>query len=154
MKPSSKFIATWVFLFVVPVAAAGQTLPDVSVSDARFTYDVNQGVDPVDSSTGKRASPSTTVTNSPVQRVSALFRNGGSKLIKSVSWEYIVFKDADEQEILEVYRVRSRRTIPPGEAVRLEKEGYHLKNSPYVKARVSRIDYADGTAWQGAQTKR
>jgi hypothetical protein len=86
--------------------------------------------------------------------VSALFRNTGSKSIKSVSWEYIVFKDADEQEILEVYRARSRREILPGESVRLEREGYHLKNSPYVKARVSRIDYADGTVWQGARANR
>jgi hypothetical protein len=154
MKPSSKLIATWVFLFVVPVSAAAQTLPDVSVSDARFTYDVNQGVDPVNPSTGKRASPSTIVTDSPVQRVSALFRNTGSKSIKSVSWEFIVFKDSGEQEILEVHRVRSRRAILPGEAVRLAREGYHLKNSPYVKARVSRIDYADGTVWQGARTNR
>jgi hypothetical protein len=33
-------------------------------------------------------------------------------------------------------------------------EGYHLQNSPYEQARVTRIKYADGTMWQGAKTQK
>ncbi|MDQ1592037.1 MAG: hypothetical protein QOG71_2664 [Pyrinomonadaceae bacterium] len=154
MKVRNRLVAAWAFLFVVPISVSAQSAPDVSVSDARFTYNVNQGVDPLDSAPGKRASPSTIVTSSPVQQVSALFRNAGAKTIKSVSWEYVVFKDAGEREIVEVYAVNSERTILPGESVRLKKEGYHLKNSPHVTARVTRIKYADETEWRGARTKR
>ena len=154
MKMRDKLVAAWVFLFVVPVAVWAQSAPDLLVSDARFTYDVNQGVDPLNPSPGKRASPSTTVTSSPVQGVSALFRNAGAKTIKSVAWEYVVFKDAGEREIAEVYSIRSDRTILPGESVRLKKEGYRLKGSRHATARVTRVRYADGTKWQGAKTKR
>jgi hypothetical protein len=154
MKLRNKLVAAWVFLFIASVSIGAQSPPELEVSDARFTYNVNAALDPANVLSGKRAGAPTTVTDSPVQRVSALFRNAGSKPIKSVSWEYIVFKDSDEREILEVYSVRSNRTILPGESARLHKEGYRLRNSSYQKARVTRIEYADGTVWQGSKTKR
>lgn len=154
MNLRNKLVAACVFLFIVSVSTGAQTPPELEVSDARFTYNVNASLDPSNVLSGKRASAATTVTDSPVQRVSALFRNAGSKPIKSVSWEYIVFKDSDEREILEVYSVQSNRTILPGESARLSKEGYHLRNSSHQKARVTRIKYADGTVWQGTKTKR
>ncbi len=154
MKLRNKLVAAWVFLFIVPVSISAQSAPDVEVSDARSAYDVNAALAPSGAFSGKQASPATTVTDSPVQQVSALFRNTGSKPIKSISWEYIIFKDASEKKILEVYSAQNERKILPGESVRLTKEGYHLRHSPHEKARVTRIEYADGTEWQGAKTKR
>jgi len=154
MKLRNKLIAAWVFLAIATVSINAQSAPAVDVSDAQFTYDVNAALDSSNGFPGRRASPATTVTASPVQRVSALFRNAGRQPIKSVSWEYIIFKDADEREILEVYSVRSDVTVLPGEAVRLKKEGYHLRNSAHEKARVTGIKYADGTVWRGARTRK
>ncbi|MCA1564156.1 MAG: hypothetical protein LC803_00590 [Acidobacteria bacterium] len=155
MRLRHKFTTALFLLFITPVSiAAQQSAPGLEASDPRFRYDVNAGVDPVSSFSGKRPYPMTTVTSSPVQEVSALFLNTGSKPIKSVSWEYVVFKDAEQKKILRVHSIRSNRTIFPDESVRLKMEGYHLQNSPYEKARVTRIKYADGTVWQGAKTKR
>jgi hypothetical protein len=154
MRPRHKFLNALAFLFIAPVSiAAQQNAPGLEASDPRFRYDVNAGVDLAVSFSGKQPSPMTTVTSSPVQEVSALFLNTGSKPIKSVAWEYVVFKDAERTKILRVHSIRSDRTILPGESVRLKMEGYHLQTSPYEKARVTRIKYADGTIWQGAKTK-
>ncbi len=155
MRLRNKLFAACVCLFVLPatLAAQQQTPPDLEVSDARFTYDVNARFHPSSVSSRKNAAAATTVTDSPVQSVSALFRNAGAKPIKSISWEFIVFKDGEMDEIVKVHSIRSNRTILPSESVRLQKEGYHLKRSPYQTARVTRIEYADGTVWQGAKTK-
>lgn len=154
MRPRHEFLIALVFLFVVPASIAAQGAPGLEASDPRFRYDVNAGVDPAISFPGKQPSPMTTVTSSPVQEVSALFLNTGAKPIKSVSWEYVIFKDAEQREIVRVHSIKSNRMILPGEAVRLKMEGYQLQHSPYEKARVTRVAYADGTVWQGAKTKR
>jgi hypothetical protein len=159
MRPRHKFLIALVFLFVVPASVVAQGAPGLEASDPRFRYDVNAGRDPFMRVSGMRPFPVTTVTSSPVQEVSALFRNTGAKPIKSVSWEYVIFKDAEQKNILRIHSIRSNRTILPGEAVRLKMEGYHLEgyhlqNSPYEQARVTRVKYADGTVWQGAKTKR
>lgn len=150
----NKLLISVVFLLVAPVSIAAQEgAPGLEVSDPRFRYDVNAGVDPLVSFSGRQPSPMTTVTDSPVQEVSALFLNTGAKAIKSVSWEYIVFKDAEEKKILRVHSIRSDRVILPGESVRLKMEGYRLQNSQYEKARVTEIKYADGNVWRGTRTK-
>lgn len=156
MKSQSKslLLAVSLFMLAMSVSVKAQTAPELEVSVPRFAYDVNANFELRTVSTGKRPSPSTTVTNSPVQQVSALFRNTGTKSIKSVGWECIVFKDAQETEVLHVYTMRSKTMLLPGQEVRLTKAGYHLKNSPYMRARATRIEYADGTIWQGAKTKR
>lgn len=154
MQPRHAFLVALVFLCVAPASIAAQSAPGLEASDPRFRYDVNAGVEPAIGFPGKQPSPMTTVTSSPVQEVSALFLNTGSKRIKSVSWEYVVFKDAEQRQVRRVHSINSNRTILPGEAVRLKMEGYHLQHSPYEKARVTRVVYADGTVWQGAKTKR
>jgi hypothetical protein len=143
----------WLILLVVPSYVAAQEPPDLVVSDPQFTYDVNAKLDLKGGYKGKSPGPMTTVTDSPVQRVSALFRNQGAKVIKSVVWEYVVFEDAEQTKVLHVYSIRSKRTIPAGEAVRLGKEGYHLEDTKYRKARVTRIEYKDGTTWLSTRAK-
>jgi hypothetical protein len=135
-------------LLAAPSSAAAQGAPDLSVSDPQFAYDVNAGLGVRSAHAGKSPGPATTTTDSPVQRVSALFRNRGAKAVKSLTWEYVTYEDAALSKVRRVYTVRSRTAISPGESQRLWKEGYHLDGSPYRTARVTRIDYADGTTWQ------
>lgn len=156
MKPErSRYVLAiaCLILLVVPASVAAQEPPDLLVSDPQFTHDVNAKLDLKGGYTGKSPGPMTTVTDSPVQRVSALFENRGAKVIKSVVWEYVLFEDAGQTKVQHVYNVRSKRTISPGETVRLWKEGYHLDNTPYRKARVTRIEYEDGTTWLSTRAK-
>ena len=140
-------------LLITLLSVRAQDPPVLEVSDPQFTYDVNASLNSRGAYSGKSPIPATTVAASPVQEVSALFRNKGTKIIKSIAWEYVVFDDAKETKVRHVYRIRSDKTLLPGESVRLGKEGYHLHYSQYRKARVTRIEYKDGTIWQGAQTK-
>lgn len=143
----------WLVLLVAPSHVSAQEPPDLVVSDPQFTHDVNAKLDLKGGYAGMSPGPMTTVTDSPVQRVSALFENRGAKVIKSVVWEYVLFEDAGQTKVQHVYSVRSKRTIAPGEALRLWKEGYHLDNTPYRKARVTRIEYEDGTTWLSTRAK-
>jgi hypothetical protein len=156
MKSQSKslLVAVSMFMLAMSVSVKAQIAPDLEVSAPRFVYDVNANFESRTPSNGKRPIPATTVTNSPVQQVSALFRNTGTKSIKSIGWECLIFKDAQETEVLHIYTMRSKTTLLPGQTVRLEKLGYHLKNSKHIRARVTQIEYDDGTIWQGAKTKR
>ena len=149
MKTGSGFLlaVASLLLLAAPSSAAAQGPPDLSVSDPQFTYDVNAKLGVESRHEGKSPAPATTATDSPVQRVSALFRNRGAKAVRSVTWEYVTFEDAGQTKVRHVYSVRSKTAIPPGESVRLWKEGYRLDGSPYKKARVTRIEYEDGTTW-------
>lgn len=145
--------AVSMLLLVLSVSVKAQSAPDVEVSDLRYVYDVNRNFE-LRAPSEQRVSPASTVTSSPVQQVSALFTNTGTKSIKAVTWEYVIFKDAQETELLQVYTTRSKTMLLPGQAARLDKTGYQLKNTQYMKARVTRIEYTDGTIWQGTKTKR
>ena len=147
MQNRNALIVALMVLLIVPFSVRAQDSPDLEVSDPQFFLDVNVGFK-------KNPIPSPPAVTPRVQEVSALFRNKGTKIIKSVEWEYVVFNDAKETEVKHVYRIRSNKTLLPGESVRLGYEGYHLKYSQYRKARVIRIKYGDGTIWQGTQTKK
>lgn len=134
------------FLFVITESAAAQIPTDLVASDPQFTYDIHREFN-------RSRNYSMLSTDSPVQRLSALFRNTGSKAIKSVFWEYITFKDRDEKELSRVFSIHNNRTILPGESVRLIKQGYRLPDSQYKRVHITRIKYADGTIWQGMKTK-
>lgn len=147
-------VAVSLLMLALPVSVQAQSAPDLEVSDLQFVYDVNANFQLRAAPTEKRAAPATTVTSSPIQQVSALFRNTGAKPVKAVTWEYLIFKDAQDTQPLHVYTTRSKTMLLPGQAARLDKTGYQLKNTQYMKARVTRIEYTDGTIWQGAKTKR
>ena len=153
MQNRLTLIVASMVLLITLFSVRAQDPPVLEVSDPQFTYDVNASLNSRGAYSGKSPIPATTVAASPVQEVSALFRNKGTKIIKSIAWEYVVFDDAKETKVRHVYRIRSDKTLLPGESVRLGKEGYHLHYSQYRKARVTRIEYKDGTIWQGAQTK-
>ena len=89
--------------------------------------------------------------------MSALFRNTAMKAIKSLTWEYIYFKDETEAEVPKVHTTRTKTMLLPGESVRLRKVGYRLipvrtMKTWHEKAKVIEIEYVDGTTWRGAKT--
>lgn len=149
-KTLSGYVLASLLLLVVPASAAAQDPADLRVSDPQFTYDANAGLGVAGGYAGKSPAPATTATDSPVQRVSALFRNRGAKAVRALAWEYVTFEDEGQTKVRHVYSVRSKASILPGESVRLWKEGYRLDDSPYRKARVTRIEYEDGTTWQSS----
>lgn len=128
-----------------------QTAPDLEVSDPQWVYDVNRkfNIHSRNGSSNKR-SP---VTTPVVQEISALFRNTGEKTVAEVGWEFIVYSDEDFDRIKRIYRVRSEKEIAPEETVRLAGTGIFRERSPYRKVNVYRIEYTDGTVWEGDRTK-
>lgn len=135
-----------VFLLVASVPAAAQSSPDVEVSDLQWTHDVNRG---------RRLKGYYEHSPAPspdfVQKVSATFRNVGTKPIKSVTWEYVVYEDSDPSKVVRVYKFRSKALLRPGESARLSKEGLGIQNRRRVDARVIKVEYADGTVWQSGR---
>ena len=149
-------------LLVAPISILAQGLPHLEVSDPQVRYDVNSrfNLHTAGSTTSQR-SP-LTITQ-PIGEVSALFYNTGTKTIKSVTWEYLFFKDSTETKLLKIHTSRAKTVLPPGDSIRLRKEGYNLEprlpirkmnTAPYKKARVIRIEYEDGTIWHGGKTRR
>jgi hypothetical protein len=148
-------IPACLFLFIAPLSIVAQTPPDLEVFDPQFTPSTTRGFDSAyfygTSSIDRFPSQ---MTSYHVREISAVFWNTGTKPIKSVKWEYILFRDAQETELARVYRFHSERKLLPGESRRFRKYGLSLQTSDYKKVRVTRIEYADGTVWQGTKTKK
>jgi hypothetical protein len=83
-----------------------------------------------------------------LDEVSALFHNKGTKTIKSVKWEYVIYKDSAETEIAHTYKNHSKILLQPDESVRLQKSGYNLIQSPYKQIKITQIVYTDGSIWR------
>ena len=82
---------------------------------------------------------------SVVYVASIVVKNIGSKIVTTVEWEYMLF-EKDATEPIKRYRVRSKKTVPPGEQAELTKEV--TPKGQEQQARLTRIEYADGTFWQ------
>jgi hypothetical protein len=138
------FVA-WVSLLVASVPAAAQNSPDVEVSDLQWTHDVNR-------ERRLKGYYSRSPDPSPdfVQKVSATFRNVGTKPVKSLTWEYIVYEDSDPTKVVRIYKFRSKTLLRPGESANLSKVGIGIQYRRHVEARVIKVEYADGTVWQRA----
>ena len=151
-QKTNKIATLTVFLLIAGVSISAQTLNVLSVSDARWVYDVNRKFNFYSANlTSSELSP----FNAPVlQEVSALFHNQGNKTIKSVRWEFVVFEDALKTEIKRIYTSHNKTDILPDKSVRLNKVGLLYESSQYQEARVVGIEYADGTFWKGTKTKK
>ena len=140
------FMACVSLLYVAPVSVVAQTRPDIEVSDLQWTHDVNRKF---------RLKRPYKHYSAPapdfVQEVSAVFRNAGTKPVKSVSWEYVVYEDSNPSKVVRVYKFRSKVMLRPGESARLSKQGLSIQHRRQVEARVARVEYADGTVWQRAK---
>lgn len=142
-------------LFIAPVLGFALKPPDFEVSDPQFAYDVNARFRPSTQLFAKdNITDSKGTTNWIVQERSALFHNTGTKTVESVTWEYILYRDAAKTDLARVYTIRNRTKILPGESLRLKKAVYSMTTSPYKNARIVRIEYADGTIWKGTKTSK
>jgi hypothetical protein len=93
----------------------------------------------------------------PIAEVSALFRNVGHKVIKSVTWKYVFYKDEQRIEMLASYKFVSNKTIEPGVSVRLKKSvsaTSEPRRTDYQGIIISSIEYADGMIWRADKIKR
>ena len=147
-----KVVTLTVFLLTAGVSISAQTANELTVSDARWVYDVNRRFNfHSANSTSSKLAP---FTASVLQEVSALFHNDGNKTIKSVRWEFVVYKDALKTKVKRVYTSQNKTNILPGESVRLSKVGLLYDSSQYQEARPIGIEYVDGTSWKGKTTKK
>jgi len=149
----NKIILLTAIVFSMVAGVAAQTAANqVEVSDPKFNMNIygryNIGL-PANPPQGSRAG----LSFDPLQEISASFRNTGTKTIKKISWEFITQKQDEPTEIEYVYTVNSTREIAPGETARLSKTGAFWTRGINPKARVFRIEYADGTVWEGKKTK-
>lgn len=162
IQTHGKLVAACLILVIAPISILAQGLSPVEVSDPQLRYDVNSRFNLHTANSTTSARSPLTITH-PIGEVSALFRNTGTKTIKSVTWEYLFFKDATETELLKIHTSRAKTVLLPGASVRLRKQGYDLppllpirkiNTAPYKKARVIQIQFADGTIWHGEKTRK
>ena len=151
LQKLAKVVTLSVFVLTAAVSISAQASNELRVSDARWTYDVNRrfNINSANSTSSKLAP----FTTSVLQEVSALFHNDGNKTIKSVRWEFVVYKDALKTKVKRVYTSQTRTNILPGASVRLSKVGLLYDSSQYQEARAIGIEYVDGTNWKGKKTK-
>jgi hypothetical protein len=87
----------------------------------------------------------TPAPNAIMFTASVLVKNIGTKPVTAVHWEYLLF-EKDAIEPIKRYRVQTKKLIPPGEQAELTKEV--TPKGQEQQARITRIEYADGTFWQ------
>jgi len=90
-------------------------------------------------------------------------QNTGSRRIKSIYWEFFLTVGADSYQAPRGYQIRSKKTIRPGQTVKLTgwiKDTYlkELRERPNKgllqgRAEIKRIDYADGRIWLPLKVK-
>ena len=134
-------------IIAASVPAVAQNSSDVEVSAPQWTYDVNQKLQ-LKGDYKRLPAPSL----SPIQAVSATFRNVGGKPVKSLTWEYVVYEDSDPTKVVRIYKFRNKTLLRPGESERLSKEGLNIQHRRNVEARVIKVEYVDGTVWRRART--
>jgi hypothetical protein len=83
--------------------------------------------------------------NAIIFTASVLVKNIGTKPVTAVNWEYLLF-EKDATEPIKRYKVQTKKLIGPGEEAQLIKEV--TPKGQEQQARITRIEYADGTFWQ------
>jgi hypothetical protein len=90
-------------------------------------------------------------------RAEVAARNTSAKTIKAVTWEYSFFSDAKMSQLLQSYRLYSKRKILAGETKALKgkvmtsiptKTFATLISTPHQTVSPLRIEYTDGTVWE------
>jgi hypothetical protein len=84
-------------------------------------------------------------SNPTVFVAAVLVKNIGNKPVTAVHWEYLLFEKGGTEPIKR-YRVQTKKLIPPGEQAELIKEV--TPKGQEQQARITRIEYGDGTIWQ------
>lgn len=123
--------------------------PGLEVSDFQNTYtpawSSRRGVAPDAEASDLSSRPA-------IFELSAVFRNTGTKVITSVSWECLFFSDERQTEVMLRHKFRDGKRIMPGEEVRLKHSSARGAATKHKAVRITRVAYADGTVWQAAKT--
>jgi hypothetical protein len=155
-KPSS-IILCLVFALSCMAIASAQSAPDLQASDPQWGY-LQDGYFARNTHFSSGGSDHGFATNNPpLTAISALFHNTGPKIIKSVTWEYLYFKDGQQTEVVAHRKFHSRKRIKPGASVRLKEYilafSWPNRTTDFPAVRITRIKYADGTTWEAAKSK-
>ncbi|HJR07760.1 MAG TPA: hypothetical protein VJ842_10905 [Pyrinomonadaceae bacterium] len=152
-KLSHVVLAAFVLLSASPAAHAQESVtttpPPLEISDPQWLYlSVRESSNFPNTAPSGDADGLMTSTTAATHAVSALFHNTGTKTVKSVTWEYVFFKDEQRTRVEKRHTFRGKQEIRPGAAVRLKNFSYRPRPTEYSAARVLRVDYADGTSWR------
>ena len=149
-KLSLIVLAAFALLCVSPSARAQDgAQPPLEVSDPQWMYlSVRESSNFPSTAPSGDADGLMSSTSAAMHAVSALFRNTGSKTVKSVTWEYVFFKDEQRTRVEKRHTFRGKQEIRPGESARLKNVSYRPRATEYASARVVRVDYTDGTTWR------
>jgi hypothetical protein len=82
---------------------------------------------------------------SPVFVASMVVKNIGTKPVTAVEWEYLLF-EAGATEPVKRYKIQTKKAIQPGEQAELTKEV--TPKGQEQQARITRIEYSDGSIWK------
>ena len=154
MRNGMMLVAAALTLLCVCAPASAQSPHGLEVSDARWKYLTAREESNFPQSRSS-IGPSMNFSTATVatHHVSALFRNAGAKTVKSLTWEYVFFKDATRTRMLRNYKFRSGKKLRPGESARLEAWSLKPRASEYEAVRVVRVEYEDGTSWRSPKAE-
>ena len=159
-----KAILTLGLLLVALAHPQVATAPDVMVLGFEWKYAGYERAERIDNNESSVSDdPSTSLKFKTASvyvfkyTAKATLKNTGTKAIKSVSWDY-VFTDEKERKELKRYRFQSRQQILPGETQTVSASlGFDpKKKTRHITAgkqsvEVTKIEYADGSAWRKQQ---
>lgn len=147
---SHAVLAAFVLLCLSPYARAQEsTQPPLEISDPQWIYlSVRESSNFPSTAPSGDADGLMSSTTAATHAVSALFRNTGSKTVKSITWEYVFFKDEQRTRVEKRHTFRGKQEIRPGESARLKNFSYKPRSTEYGAVRALRVDYADGTSWR------
>ena len=148
------------FLLAALAAALGQDAPapDLTVLGFEWKY---AGYDRAETVKDKETSDSPASVKVARDTVyvfkytaKATLKNTGTKALKAISWDY-VFTDEKERKELKRYRLQSKQQILPGEtqvvtagvAIDPKEKARHITTGKQG-IEITKVEYADGSAWK------
>lgn len=77
-----------------------------------------------------------------------LVKNAGSKIIHSITWDYIFFSEAAMEHEVKSQRFQSKKKIAPGEVKFLSHSVFKRAPSKYQRVVLQKVEFSDGSTWQ------
>lgn len=78
--------------------------------------------------------------------------NTGAKTIKAVEWQHVFYADKEKRQELRRFDFRKEERVLPGEqkfvSQTVSPGRAQLANKPRQSVEITRIEYADGSAWE------
>ena len=135
-------------LLATGVSVMAQGVPDLEVSDFQSRYipewSSRRGV--------MRDGEASDLSGRPASfELSAVFRNTGAKVVTSISWQCLFFRDEQRTEVMLRHKFRDGKRIVPGAESRLKHAAASGAATEYKAVRITRVVYADGTVWRASK---